>query len=172
MNNHPPKLVSLVGRSNSGKTTLLTKLIPAFRKLGLRIGTIKNTHHVLDFDKPGKDSWKHAESGSMRVLVASGENLAVFEKTETRPTAVSLSEEWFQGFDLVISEGFKNDKCFKIEVVRAANKKSPLYTDSTYGINAIVSDLQPLVDIPCFQFHEIDQIVSHVCQQLKLKPNK
>ena len=88
----PPSLVSFVGRSNSGKTTLLTKLIPKFKQLGLTVGTIKNTHHDVEFDKPGKDSWQYSQSGSDRVLVSSGKKLAVFSETSTLQPLQQLLE--------------------------------------------------------------------------------
>ena len=168
MNSAPPKLISFVGRSNSGKTTFITQIIPKFTALGLRVGSIKNTHHVVDFDKPGKDSWKHAQSGSSRVVVTSAGSLAVYEKTETRPSAVDLSIQWFQGFDLVISEGFKNDNCLKIEVFREANKKTPLYTDPAYNIQAVISDNAQTGSIPHFHFADLEQIVDWIRQQLAI----
>lgn len=168
MNNLPPKLISFVGRSNSGKTTLITQLIPMFVKMGLKIGTIKNTHHIVQFDKPGKDSWAHAQAGSSRVVVTSGENLAVFEKSNVRPSAVDLSNQWFQDFDLVISEGFKNDDCLKIEVYREMNNKEPLYLDSIYNIRAVVSDTRPSKAIQHFNFEELDQIASWILSQLMM----
>lgn len=166
--NSPPKLISFVGRSNSGKTTLLTKLIPKFIQLGLKVGTIKNTHHKVEFDKPGKDSWKYAQSGSQRVLVSSGKKLAVFIEQEEEVPLKKLAEDWFFGMDLVISEGFKNEDCFKIEVIRSENNKSPLFVESSYAINAIISDIPQNTNLPYFNFNELDKLVSWICKQLKL----
>lgn len=165
-----PKIVSFVGRSNSGKTTLLTQLIPKFDQLGLQFGMIKNTHHKVEFDQPGKDSWKYAQSGCQRVLVSSGQKLAVFSSQTKPPTLQELSKQWFQGFDLVISEGFKNEECFKIEVIRRENQKSPLYTDPGYQIDGVVGDCPPSSDLPYFTFDQLDDLVQWICRSLNLKP--
>ncbi len=165
-----PRLISLVGRSNSGKTTLLTKLIPRFKKLGLKIGTIKNTHHHVDFDDQGKDSWKHAQAGSSRVMVTSGKKMAVYADAPKLQTVKKLAEEWFQGFDLVFSEGFKNEDCFKIEVCRKANQKSPLHLDPIYKISGVIGDLPPEMDIPFFPFEALDEFVNWIIVTLELIP--
>jgi molybdopterin-guanine dinucleotide biosynthesis protein B len=165
---NPPKLVSFVGRSNSGKTTLVTSLIPRFKELGLTIGTIKNTHHDVEFDNPGKDSWKYAQSGSDRVLVSSGKKLAVYSDAPADKTLKSLVADWFDGFDLVISEGFKNEDCFKIEVFRSETGKTPLYQDPTYQIQAVISDIPPTRNLPYFEFQESDRLIAWICQKLQI----
>ena len=167
-----PPLVSFVGRSNSGKTTLLTKLIPKFKELGLTVGTIKNTHHDVEFDKPGKDSWQYSQSGSDRVLVSSGRKLAVFSESDVVQPLHQLAAEWFTGFDLVISEGFKNEDCFKIEVCRQANNKSPLHKDPAYKLDGVVGDVPPTTDLPYFQFSELDALIRWICDSLNLECSK
>ncbi len=66
-----PCILSIVGKSNSGKTTFITNLITLFCQSDIKVGTIKHTHHDLIFDQPGKDSWKHRQAGSSRVMVIS-----------------------------------------------------------------------------------------------------
>ncbi len=171
---HPdslPKLVSFVGRSNSGKTTLLTKLIPLFKQLGFSVGMIKNTHHDVEFDKPGKDSWKYAQSGSDRILVSSGKKIAIFSQSDEKTTLYQLAERWFSDVDLVISEGFKNEDCFKIEVIRAANQKTPLFDNPKYQIDGIVSDINLKTSLPSFGFGDLDKIVHWICTSLELRKN-
>ncbi len=163
-----PKLVSFVGRSNSGKTTLLTKIIPLLKKQGLSIGTIKNTHHDVEFDVPGKDSWKYRDSGSDRTLVSSGKKIAIFAESNYQSSLNELAATWFDDMDLVISEGFKNEKCLKIEVVRSANNKSPLYQESIFEIDAIVTDIALDTTLPTFHFDELDSIVNWICKTLSL----
>ncbi len=163
-----PRLVSFVGRSNSGKTTLLINLIPKFRELDLKIGTIKNTHHKVDFDDEGKDSWRHARAGSSRVLVTSGKKMAVFSDLEEFQPVTDLAESWFRGYDLVLSEGFKNEDCFKIEVCRKATGKTPLYLDPVYKIDAVVGDLPPETDLPFFPFEALDDIVAFIVFSLQI----
>lgn len=63
-----PAIVSFVGKSNSGKTTLIERLIPQLIALGLRVGAIKHDAHDFEIDYPGKDSWRHGRAGGLRTL--------------------------------------------------------------------------------------------------------
>ena len=55
-------IISVVGKSNVGKTTLLEKLLPEIKKRGYRVATIKHDVHGFSIDQPGKDTWKHAQA--------------------------------------------------------------------------------------------------------------
>ncbi len=72
-------VVAIVGGSNSGKTTLIEKLIPIFRQRGYRVGTIKHVMHEMVFDQSGKDSWRHAMAGADTVMVDADEHIVVFK---------------------------------------------------------------------------------------------
>lgn len=167
-NEMPPKLVAIIGKSNSGKTTLITRLIPLFRQKGLRIGTIKHTHHQVEFDKPGKDSWKHRSAGSSKVLLLTESKMALFSELKSKPTLKDLVNAYFLNMDIVLSEGFKNEDCLKIEIHRSANGKSPLYLNSKYQIHAIISDQTPAIALPYFKLDAIDQIHKWICQKLSI----
>ena len=65
------KVFGIVGRKNSGKTHLVTRLVRLASRRGLRVSTIKHAHHSFDIDRPGKDSHLHREAGAHEVLVAS-----------------------------------------------------------------------------------------------------
>jgi molybdopterin-guanine dinucleotide biosynthesis protein MobB len=72
-------IVSIVGRSNSGKTTLIEKLIIELRRRGYRVGTIKHNSHGFDIDHEGKDSWRHKKAGAQVTVIASPHRIAVIE---------------------------------------------------------------------------------------------
>ncbi|MCP4753361.1 MAG: molybdopterin-guanine dinucleotide biosynthesis protein B [Proteobacteria bacterium] len=163
-----PKLISFVGRSDSGKTTLLTRLIPLFSELGLKTGTVKHTHHQVEFDQPGKDSWKHRQAGSSRVLLLNDAKLALFADLAAQPSLREIANEWFADFDLVVSEGYKNEECLKIEVYRQANRKPPLYPNPAFDIQALVSDASPSIPLPHFGLDDAQGVFQWICRQLKL----
>ncbi|MDH5209856.1 MAG: molybdopterin-guanine dinucleotide biosynthesis protein B, partial [Burkholderiaceae bacterium] len=77
----PRKAIGFIGYSNSGKTTLIEKLIPLFRARGLSVSAIKNAHHGFDMDRPGKDSYRYREAGAGQVLIATGERWALLTET-------------------------------------------------------------------------------------------
>ncbi|NGF40766.1 molybdopterin-guanine dinucleotide biosynthesis protein B, partial [Klebsiella pneumoniae] len=73
---HPVPLLAVTAYSGTGKTTLLKKLIPQLRESGLRIGLVKHTHHDMDVDTPGKDSYELRKAGAYQTLVVSQERFA------------------------------------------------------------------------------------------------
>ena len=73
-----PPVVCFVGRSNSGKTTLIERLILELTESGYRVATIKHAGHGFDLDTEGKDSWRHKRAGARQVVVLSKSSLAMF----------------------------------------------------------------------------------------------
>lgn len=162
------RYISFVGRSGCGKTTLITRLLPIFEKRDLKIGTIKHTHHQAEFDKPGKDSWQHRKSGSQQTLVMSHNQMALYAGRSPEMSLEDAVHRWFGDFDLVISEGFKNEPGIKIEVYREATGKEPLYADPAYKIQALVSDVNPGLSIPCFGFEALEPICNWILRSTGL----
>ena len=140
------KIFGLAGWSNSGKTTLLARLIPALIAQGVSVSTIKHAHHDFDVDTPGKDSHTHRISGAHEVLVASAARWALMHEhrgAPEPPLAALLAK--LAPVDLVLIEGFKRDRHPKLEVFRAVNARKLLQPDDP-DILAVATD-GPL-DIP------------------------
>ena len=95
------QIICIVGRSQSGKTTLIEKLIPVLKNRGYRIGTIKHSHHIFDFDKSGKDSWRHKDAGAETVIIASPGKIAMV-KNDHQGTLESL-QHYFSDLDLLMA---------------------------------------------------------------------
>ncbi len=113
-----PAVVSFVGRSESGKTTLIEKVIPILRSHGLRVGTVKHTHHSPELDRGGKDSARHLAAGAATVVLASAGQIQLV-KTGADCGLDGLLR-YFQDVDLLITEGYKRERAPKIEVLRRA----------------------------------------------------
>lgn len=122
------KLLGFAGWSGSGKTTLLVHVIPALKKRGLRLSTIKHAHHAFDLDQPGKDSWKHRQAGATEVLISSQKRWAVLHELgeEPEPELRDLLPK-MAPVDLILVEGFKRDTHPKIEIFRSTLNKPLLY---------------------------------------------
>jgi molybdopterin-guanine dinucleotide biosynthesis protein B len=148
-------VISIVGKSKSGKTTLIEKLIPELKKRGYRVGTVKHASHDFDMDKKGKDSWRHKTAGADTVIVASRERI-VMVKDESS-VQLERIEKYFDDVDLVITEGFKKENRPKIEVYRSHKNKKPLCNDDKTFI-ALVTDTDISVNVPTFGSEEIEAL--------------
>ena len=112
-----PPVVSVVGKSNVGKTTLVEKLLRELKRRHYKVATIKRDVHGFDVDRPGKDSWRHAQAGSDCVVISSHEKLAMIRKLDDElpiDEVVSLLPE----VDIVLTEGYRRQNKPKIEVSR------------------------------------------------------
>ena len=122
-----PALAAVVGKSDSGKTTLLEKLIPELCALGLRVGAVKHDAHRFDIDVPGKDSWRLGQAGAEAYVVHSPAKLALVTSLAHEASLVDIVLRYFTGFDIVVVEGHKLQSPNKIEVFRqAAGHDRPL----------------------------------------------
>jgi len=128
--------------SGTGKTTLLTQIIPLLKHHGLRIGLIKHSHHNFQIDQPGKDSFRLREAGASPVMLISTHRRAII--TEINPTQEPRLDDQLQLFDqseldLILVEGFKAEQFPKIELHRPSLNKPLLYPNDP-DIMAIASD--------------------------------
>ena len=138
---HVPML-GFAAFSGTGKTTLLTQVIPILKHHGLRIGLIKHSHHNFQIDQPGKDSFRLREAGASPVMLVSTHRRAII--TEITPEREPrLDDELKQidqsELDLILVEGFKAEQFPKIELHRPSLNKPLLYPNDP-NIIAIASD--------------------------------
>jgi molybdopterin-guanine dinucleotide biosynthesis protein B len=152
-------IICIVGRSQTGKTTLIEKLIPVLKDRGYKIGTIKHSHHIFDFDKTGKDSWRHRDAGAETVILASPGKIAMI-KNDHAGTLDSL-QHFFADLDLLITEGYKGALKPKIEVVRAARHQEALLAEDP-DLVAIATDVEMAVEVPVFGLEDIDQLADFI----------
>lgn len=131
-----PVVLAISGVHNSGKTTLLGKLIPLLRARGLKVGVIKHDGHDFTPDVPGTDSYRLREAGAEGVAVFSGNRYLLTEEFRlNEQDLLALFER--HGYDLVLMEGFKESGWPKIEVVRSAISKEP----ASFEPLAVVGDV-------------------------------
>lgn len=146
-------IVSIVGKSNSGKTTLIEKLIPELSARGYRIATIKHNINGFQIDHEGKDSWRHKKAGAVMTVIASPSQVATIEDAERDYDIAELRDRYIHHADLILSEGFKKNPHPKIEVFRAALKRDLLCKEEDHLI-AIAGDEVPDVGIPHFDIND------------------
>ncbi|BBP01196.1 molybdopterin-guanine dinucleotide biosynthesis protein B [Sulfuriferula nivalis] len=142
------KIVGFAGWSGSGKTTLIEQLIALMAADGLRVATIKHTHHDFDLDQEGKDSWRHRAAGASEVLLASDKRWALLHELRDAPVP-DLNEllAKLSPCDVVIIEGCKFANVPKLEIYREALGKPGLYPNDD-AIMAVVTDSVVSTDLP------------------------
>lgn len=122
----PSPAISFVGRHNSGKTTLIEKVIAELTARSLDVGSVKHhSHRGFDIDIPGKDSYRHRAAGATEVVIAAPGQMA---RVATIDGEVECSEilETMPGHDIVIVEGYRKSGLPSIEIMRQANEADSL----------------------------------------------
>ncbi len=144
--------------SNSGKTTLIEKIVPILRKEGLRVAVVKHASAGFDLDKPGKDSWRFQRAGAGIVVLVGPEQMVVMKKIEREPAPKEL-EQWMADADIILHEGFKHQAQNRIEVFRyGVSGTRPLALDDPSFL-ALVSDRHYDASIPCFDLNDAEGVV-------------
>ncbi len=131
-------VVSIVGCSNVGKTTFLEKLIAELKRRGHRVATIKHDVHGFELDRPGKDTWRHAQAGSDLVVISSPGQLAMIGRTAGEMALDDIVARLPLEVDIVLTEGYKRGDKPKIEISRAACGQVLVSEESE--LLAVVSD--------------------------------
>ena len=126
------RIISIIGRKNTGKTTLTVALCSELARRGHRVMTIKHGHHPADADRRGTDTWRHFHEGKAeRVLIASPDLRVLFERSPDSYDPIGLARQYMQGADIVVTEGYKTAPLPKIEVFRKAVAAAPIYNESS-----------------------------------------
>jgi len=160
---HLPPMVSIVGHSGAGKTTLIERLIPSLKARGLAVGTVKHDVHGFDMDRPGKDSWRHKAAGASTTVLASPSRVAMVMDVERDPLPSELAP-LFRGLDIVLAEGYKRGDRPKVEVFRGSDRQEPLCQGDP-NLLAVVTDKNWDGGVPRFDPEDIEKLadflVSH-----------
>lgn len=146
MGSQSPTLLGFAAFSGTGKTELLTRLLPILVEQGLRIGMVKHAHHAFDVDQPGKDSYRLRKAGAREMLISSGRRWALMhelgEDEEEMTLARLLPKLDAASLDLILVEGFKREAFPKIELCRPDLGHPYLYPDDS-NIIALATDAPP-----------------------------
>ena len=143
-----PPIVCFVGRSNSGKTTLLERLIHELVARGHCVGVVKHDSHGAEADRPGKDTWRFSRAGAWRVALSSPQGFAIFARAEAELSLSEVVQRYLGDVEIVLAEGYKRSDHPKIEVCRTERSRELLCTPEE--LLAVVSDLR--FDLSCPQF--------------------
>ena len=156
-------IVSFVGRSNSGKTTLIERVIPELVRAGYKVATVKHAGHGFDLDTEGKDSWRHKRAGASSVMVLSKGSMAMFADVSDQMHVEDVRDRFLDHtYDLIIAEGWKHEGYPKIVIVREQIGEIPV---STEGLLAVVSDKPVDLHVPLFGLDDVVGVAALIMKQ-------
>ena len=146
-------VISVVGRSNSGKTTLIVKLVKELKSRGYKVATIKHSHHHFELDTEGKDSWLHTQAGADAVVVASQNMMGIMRQSSKELPLMEIINTYLQDMDIIVVEGYKTEAIPKIEVFRSEICAELVCKDDK-NLIAVVGDKNPGIGIPFFHIDD------------------
>lgn len=156
-----PDIIAIVGKSNSGKTTLMEKLISQLTEKGFKVGSVKHAHEGFEMDRKGKDSWRHKQAGAFATLVLYAQKAALI-KDDPR-SHVEKIDDYLNDMDIVLVEGMKTSDFSKIEIFRTdAGHKTPAVIDDPNLIAFVTDNVSFQVDVPVFELDNVAGIVAFI----------
>lgn len=165
-----PPIICLVGTSNNGKTTLLTRLIKILKQRGFKVGTIKHHLHPFDIDYEGKDSWRHQQAGADATIITAPSQTALIRRTEGQMPPREIISHYLNDMDLVLIEGFKHSSFPKIEVHRQVQCLNLICRGekSDPQLIAVASDRQWDIDVPVFPLEATEKLADFILNYFKI----
>ena len=158
-------VLAIAAWSGTGKTSLLKKLIPALYARGIRTGVIKHTHHNMDIDKPGKDSYELRHAGAAQTMVASAQRWALMTETPEKDTLdlnYLVSRMDHSALDLVFVEGFKHESVAKILLFRQGTGHEVDELTLDQDVIAVASDVSLTIQMPVLNLNDTDEIADFI----------
>ena len=158
-------MISVIGRKDAGKTTLIVALAAELARRKFRVMTIKHGTHAADMDQKGKDTWRHWHEGKAeRVLMEGPGQRVLFERTQAEQDPITLARRYLDGADVVLVEGFKRAPLPKIEVYRLSAGPDPLFDPARHDpadwVAVITDNPTYRAPFPVFRFSDTSWLVS------------
>ncbi|WHZ24939.1 MAG: Molybdopterin-guanine dinucleotide biosynthesis protein MobB [Nitrospira sp.] len=151
-------ILCFVGRSNSGKTTLIERVIPELVRAGYKVATVKHAGHGFDLDTEGKDSWRHKQAGASAVVIISKSSLAMFADVSDHMNVEDVRERYLDtSYDLILAEGWRSEGYPKIVVVRDQIGEVPVSHD---GLLAVVSNKPIETSVPLIDPDDVSAVAA------------
>lgn len=161
------KVYGVIGWKNSGKTSLMERLVAEITGRGFSVSTVKHVHHAVDLDQPGKDTFRHRAAGAREVVLASADRLAILvEHRELEPELSSVLAR-LAPVDLVLVEGYKRDAHPKVEVWREETGQ-PLIQPGDPLVRAVATDTTLSLPVPVLDLNNTRSVADFILREVGL----
>jgi molybdopterin-guanine dinucleotide biosynthesis protein MobB len=152
-------VLGITGYANSGKTTLISRLINIFSSRGLKVASIKHAAHGYQLDQAGHDSWLHYNSGAEQVIVVGPDSMTRHQRLERQPSLQEIIAS-ISGVDIILVEGFKNEVSPRILIYRPEAQKDKSFPPGQYL--AVVTDTDINLGIPSFGLNQVEELANFI----------
>lgn len=161
------KVYGVIGWKNSGKTSLMERLVADITGRGFSVSTVKHVHHAVDLDQPGKDTFRHRAAGAREVVLASADRFALMVEHRGPEPELPAILARLAPVDLVLVEGYKRDAHPKIEVWRQETGQ-PLIQPGDPLIRAVATDARLTLSVPVLDLNDTSAVADFILQEAGL----
>jgi molybdopterin-guanine dinucleotide biosynthesis adapter protein len=161
------KVYGVIGWKNSGKTSLMERLVAEITGRGFSVSTVKHVHHTVDLDQPGKDTFRHRQAGAREVVLASADRLAILVEHRGPEPELPAVLARLAPVDLVLVEGYKRDAHPKIEVWRAETGH-PLIQPGDPLVRAVATDAALSLPVPVLDLNDTGAVADFILREVGL----
>jgi molybdopterin-guanine dinucleotide biosynthesis adapter protein len=163
MNSEEVTIISIAGKQNAGKTTLLKDLIPKLKEQGYRVGTLKYNIRKFDIDHEGKDTYKYSNSGADSIAISTQSEFVVMKKTVNPLTLHGIIEAHFNDVDVVLVEGYREDGYPRIRII-GSQDTNRVKTDPENELLLVNENTENR----CFSIENLDKALNFIEKSLKI----
>lgn len=161
------KVCGVIGWKNSGKTSLMERLVAEITGRGVSVSTVKHVHHTVDLDQPGKDTWRHRQAGAREVVLASADRLAILVEHRGPEPELPAVLARLAPVDLVLVEGYKRDAHPKVEVWRAETGHALIQPGDPL-VRAVATDSALTLPVPVLDLNDAGAVADFILREVGL----
>lgn len=161
------RVYGVIGWKNSGKTSLMERLVAEITGRGLSVSTVKHVHHTVDLDQPGKDTFRHRQAGAREVVLASADRLAILVEHRGPEPELPAVLARMAPVDLILVEGYKRDAHPKVEVWRAETGH-PLIQPGDSLVRAVATDAALTLPVPVLDLNDTTAVADFILREVGL----
>ncbi len=161
------RVYGVIGWKNSGKTSLMERLVSEITGRGFSVSTVKHVHHTVDLDQPGKDTYRHRAAGAREVVLASADRLAIMVEHRGPEPELPAVLARMAPVDLILVEGYKRDAHPKVEVWREETGH-PLIQLGDSLVRAVATDAALTLPVPVLDLNDTRAVADFILREVGL----